>query len=117
MPLHDYLCGKCGKTSEILQAVGEKSATICPFCGGKLKKLISAPAIQFKGTGWYVTDYARKGSASTSSEKTESAESASKSESAEKQVKVSEAAASKETGASEKSGKPAGPTSGKRRKG
>jgi putative FmdB family regulatory protein len=60
MPLYEYRCQKCGKVSEILQSLDEKPARICPHCGGKLKKMHSTPAIQFKGTGWYVTDYAGK---------------------------------------------------------
>ena len=60
MPLYEYRCQKCGKVSEILQSLEEKPARICPHCGGRLKKLHSTPAIQFKGTGWYVTDYAGK---------------------------------------------------------
>jgi putative FmdB family regulatory protein len=61
MPLYEYLCESCGRRSEILQKIGEPPATDCPHCGGALKKLLSAPAFQFKGSGWYVTDYARGG--------------------------------------------------------
>ena len=66
MPLYEYRCGKCGKVSEILQSLDEKPARICPHCGGRLKKLHSTPSIQFKGTGWYVTDYAGKNRAPSS---------------------------------------------------
>ena len=59
MPIYEYECQKCGKRTEAIQRIGEKPLKICPHCGGKLKKLASAPAIQFKGSGWYVTDYAR----------------------------------------------------------
>ena len=59
MPLYEYVCQSCGRKTEVLQKVGEKPLKICPHCGGKLKKAVSAPAIQFKGSGWYVTDYAR----------------------------------------------------------
>ena len=59
MPIYEYVCQVCGKKTEIIQQVGERPLRICPHCGGKLKKAFSAPAIQFKGTGWYVTDYAR----------------------------------------------------------
>ncbi|MBD3413312.1 MAG: zinc ribbon domain-containing protein [Candidatus Aminicenantes bacterium] len=58
MPLYEYKCSQCDKKIEIIQKIGDKSPIKCPFCGGKLKKLISIPAIQFKGSGWYVTDYA-----------------------------------------------------------
>lgn len=74
MPLYEYACGDCGRKTEVIQRVGEKPLRICPHCGGKLKKAISAPAVHFKGSGWYVTDYARakkeeKKAASSDSEK------------------------------------------------
>ena len=59
MPIYEYVCGKCGQKTEVIQRVGEAPLKVCPHCGGRLKKAISAPAIQFKGSGWYVTDYAR----------------------------------------------------------
>jgi putative FmdB family regulatory protein len=59
MPIYEYVCGKCEKKTEVIQRVGEAPLRVCPHCGGRLKKAISAPAIQFKGSGWYVTDYAR----------------------------------------------------------
>jgi putative FmdB family regulatory protein len=58
MPLYEYKCLKCHKKIEIIQKVGEPGPQICPYCGGTLIKLISIPSIQFKGSGWYVTDYA-----------------------------------------------------------
>ena len=76
MPIYEYACRKCGKKTEAIQRVGERPLKICPHCGGDLKKLASAPAIQFKGSGWYVTDYARakKEEKSVSSEKSETAQ-------------------------------------------
>ena len=59
MPIYEYDCARCGKKTEVIQRVGERPLKVCPHCGGKLKKAFSAPAIQFKGSGWYVTDYAR----------------------------------------------------------
>ena len=59
MPIYEYQCGKCG-TFEITQRITEKSLRRCPTCKGKVKKLISNTSFQLKGTGWYVTDYARK---------------------------------------------------------
>jgi putative FmdB family regulatory protein len=59
MPIYEYVCGKCGQKTEVIQRVGEAPLKVCPHCGGRLKKAISAPAIQFKGSGWYITDYAR----------------------------------------------------------
>jgi putative FmdB family regulatory protein len=58
MPIYEYDCAACGRRTEAIQNVGEKPLRICPHCGGKLKKAFSVPAIQFKGSGWYVTDYA-----------------------------------------------------------
>ena len=60
MPLYEYECLDCGENMEILQSHGERPKKKCPDCGGRLQKVISAPAFQFKGTGWYVTDYADK---------------------------------------------------------
>lgn len=58
MPIYEYDCASCGKRTEAIQRVGERPLKICPRCGGKLKKAFSAPAVHFKGSGWYVTDYA-----------------------------------------------------------
>jgi putative FmdB family regulatory protein len=61
MPLYEYECQKCGERFEIIQKFSDPLMTAHETCGGVVKKLLSAPAIQFKGTGWYVTDYARAG--------------------------------------------------------
>ena len=58
MPIYEYVCDSCNRKTEAIQRVGEKALKICQHCGGSLKKAFSAPAIQFKGSGWYVTDYA-----------------------------------------------------------
>ena len=60
MPIYEYQCQKCG-TFEVTQRITEKTLTKCPTCKGKVKKLISNTSFQLKGTGWYITDYARKG--------------------------------------------------------
>lgn len=60
MPIYEYKCLECHRRLETLQRLSEPPLTTCPECGGELKKLVSAPAFQFKGEGWYVTDYARK---------------------------------------------------------
>jgi putative FmdB family regulatory protein len=66
LPLYEYQCRKCGHRFERIQKFGAGPLRKCPACKtGKLTKLPSAPAVQFKGTGWYVTDYARKGSTTT----------------------------------------------------
>lgn len=59
MPLYEYKCLTCGYVFEILQQVDEPHLKKCPNCGGMLEKLISPPTIQFKGSGWYVTDYSQ----------------------------------------------------------
>src|SRR5262245_46365965 len=68
MPIYEYECQKCGKTIEVIQRMSDKPLKKHAGCGGSLNKLISAAAFQFKGTGWYVTDYARKGSNTESKE-------------------------------------------------
>jgi putative FmdB family regulatory protein len=61
MPIFEYQCQKCDEVSEVFIKNGEPAPTKCESCGGKLKRIISPAGFQFKGTGWYVTDYARKG--------------------------------------------------------
>ena len=60
MPLYEYECTQCGQRLEKIRKFSDPPLTKCEKCGGKLKQLVSSPAIQFKGSGWYVTDYARK---------------------------------------------------------
>ncbi len=60
MPIYEYECQKCKSHTEAFQKLTDKTLTKCKKCGGRLDKVISAPAIQFKGSGWYVTDYANK---------------------------------------------------------
>ncbi len=94
MPIYEYVCEKCRKKTEVIQRIGERPLKVCPHCGGKLKKAFSAPAIQFKGSGFYITDYARAsgesgGSKSESkSESTSESKSETKSEPAGKSEKV-----------------------------
>lgn len=61
MPTYEYECLKCGSRFEEIRKFSDAPLTKHDGCGGKVKKLLSAPAFQFKGTGWYITDYARKG--------------------------------------------------------
>jgi putative FmdB family regulatory protein len=60
VPLYEYRCKKCGHTFEKIQSFSAPDEKECPVCHGEVERLISAPAIQFKGTGWYVSDYAGK---------------------------------------------------------
>ena len=98
MPLYDYRCHRCGEVFEVRQKFADPLLTEHEACGGEVERLISAPALQFKGTGWYVTDYAKNGKspsttgANTKSEaKTESSgEAKSESKSATKSETKSE---------------------------
>jgi len=80
LPLYEYACTKCGRRTEKIQKFSDPPLTTCEICHGRLERLLSAPAIQFKGAGWYVTDYARK-STGPESKPAESFDSAGKSES------------------------------------
>ena len=76
MPLYEYQCEACGQRFEVIQKFSDPPADVCAHCGkGPVARLVSSPAIQFKGTGWYITDYARKGSSDKSSTGGESAKS------------------------------------------
>lgn len=61
MPLVEYRCAGCEQTIEVIQKFSDPDLTICSECGGVLERLLSAPAIRFKGSGWYINDYAAKG--------------------------------------------------------
>ncbi|HET9803023.1 MAG TPA: FmdB family zinc ribbon protein [Candidatus Acidoferrum sp.] len=92
MPLYEYECVKCGKRTEKIEPVNGPHLKKCPKCGGKVERAVSAPAIQFKGTGWYVTDYAGKSpakDAAASSEKSEGEKKEAPKESAAKESKDS----------------------------
>ena len=65
MPLYEYQCDACGHRFEQIRKFSDSPLEACPSCGGAVRKLVSSPAIQFKGTGWYVTDYAKKGTSGT----------------------------------------------------
>jgi putative FmdB family regulatory protein len=65
VPLYEYQCKSCHTLMERIQKFSDPPLTTCPHCGGELEQLLSAPAVQFKGAGWYVTDYARKGGESS----------------------------------------------------
>jgi putative FmdB family regulatory protein len=70
LPLYEYECVKCGHRFEKIENTSASATKKCPQCGGKAERLLAAPAIQFKGSGWYVTDYAAKSSGSGSAEGT-----------------------------------------------
>jgi putative FmdB family regulatory protein len=95
MPLYEYQCKKCGHRFERIQKFSDPLVKKCPECGGKVEQLLSAPAVQFKGSGWYVTDYAKKspsGSAKSESEgKSESGKDSGSKESGSKKESKSKA--------------------------
>jgi putative FmdB family regulatory protein len=82
MPLYEYQCDACGERFERIQKFSDPPVEKCPTCGGKVRKLLSSPAIQFKGSGWYITDYAKKGGG-VDSGKSGSADKADKTDKAE----------------------------------
>ena len=85
MPIYEYLCQKCGHKFEKIQKFSDRLIKKCPECGGPVEQTITAPAVQFKGTGWYVTDYANKdGRDKSSSGSKESGSSPEKADSKEK---------------------------------
>lgn len=67
MPLYEYQCDACGNRFEKIVKFSDPPLDACPTCGGSVQKLMSSPAIQFKGSGWYITDYAKKSSGDSSS--------------------------------------------------
>lgn len=81
MPLYEYQCKKCGHRFEKIQKFSDPLVKKCPKCGGAVEQVISAPAVQFKGSGWYVTDYAKKSGTSASSSSGDGGGSESKAES------------------------------------
>ena len=90
MPIYEFECRKCKAHIEVFQKISDKPPVKCRKCGGRLERKISAPAIQFKGSGWYVTDYASKATKSDKSESEGSAEAEpEKTEKAEKKTKES----------------------------
>jgi putative FmdB family regulatory protein len=109
MPLYEYQCEKCGRF-ELIKKFSDEPVQTCPTCGGPVQKLLSSPAIQFKGTGWYVTDYAKSGGSKGKSEGGKSEGSKSESKSEGSKDSGSKDSGSKDSGA--KSGSGSGEKSG-----
>ncbi len=78
MPLYEYRCEDCGETIEVIQKFSDPPVDLCKACGGPLERLLSAPTIQFKGSGWYVNDYPKSDGKGSSEEKSSSKKSPSK---------------------------------------
>ena len=111
MPLYEYRCLKCKRHTEKIEKLNGPYLKKCPHCGGKMESVITAPSIQFKGTGWYVTDYGRKTSGGDSA-KSEKGEKSEKSEKADKSDKPE----SKPDSSSKDQKKTAGPSSSSKEK-
>jgi len=118
MPLYEYLCKKCGHRFEEIKKFSDKQPTKCPECGGVIEQVISAPAVQFKGSGWYVTDYAKKGSGSVgTSSPSSSSSNSSEGDGGGKETKDSkESKDSKDSKESNKDDKPKSESSRKKQK-
>jgi putative FmdB family regulatory protein len=93
VPLYEYQCTKCKRRTEKIENVSGPHLKKCPHCGGKVEQTLTAPAIQFKGSGWYVTDYAGKKSAGSDSAPAAKAESNESKDSAAKASEAKESAA------------------------
>jgi len=109
MPNYEYLCKKCGHRFEEIRKFSDKHLRKCPECGGLLEQVISAPAVQFKGSGWYVTDYPKKGAGAAAS-----SSSSSEGDSATKETKDSKD--TKEAKDTKKDDKPKSDTAHKKHK-
>lgn len=111
MPIYEYRCSSCSERFEALQRVSDAPLDTCRLCGGPVRRMISAPAIQFVGSGWYVTDYARreKGKEGASRRAHENGEARSADSASKK--KSPAPGSDKAKGASAKGGAEAGPAS------
>jgi len=103
VPLYEYKCLKCGRRTEKIENVSGQHLKKCPHCGGKVEALISAPAIQFKGSGWYVTDYAGKSGGSDKAEKGKDDKSSSDKKDSDKKESSTPDSGSKESTAKDSS--------------
>jgi len=103
MPLYEYQCRACGHRFERIRKFSDPPLNECPECGGEVEKLISAPAIQFKGEGWYITDYARKKESGKSDSSSSGDSSASSSSDSEKSGKSDKSDKSESTTKSDSS--------------
>tara|TARA_B100001123_G_scaffold450629_1_gene622556 strand:+ start:4802 stop:5140 length:339 start_codon:yes stop_codon:yes gene_type:complete len=103
MPIYEYQCEQCGTCFEEIQKMSDPNIKQCPSCGkGPVRRLLSSPAIQFKGSGWYVTDYAGKGKPDSAS-----VESTSKSKTAKVKVDTGNKKSTKENKKKSTTNKPA----------
>ncbi len=104
MPIYEYKCEGCGETFELIQKFSDEPLTTHEKCGGPVHRLLSAPALQFKGSGWYITDYAKGG---TSTPKTDAPKSDSSNKTSTDTTAASSEAKSQSPSASSESSKSA----------
>jgi len=102
VPLYEYECNKCHHRFELIEKFSAPETHKCPKCGGKGERQAAAPAIQFKGSGWYVTDYAGKNSSATPSDGEKSDKAGEKAEKTEKSEKSEKSDKGESKGKSEK---------------
>ena len=104
MPIYEYRCEKCDSRFEVIQKFSDKPLKFCSNCKGRLTKLISQTSFQLKGSGWYVTDYAKSGKTAAKSDESSkpAAESSNKGETPSKKEPVKEGKVSKPEGGTEK---------------
>ena len=111
MPLYEYECVSCAHRFERIQKFSDPLVDVCPKCGGVVRKLLSSPAFQFKGSGWYVTDYAKKSGnvepSSSSSSKSEGSDKSDKSSDKSGEKKSESSGKSSDTSSSSSDSKPA----------
>jgi len=113
MPLYEFRCESCGHETEMIMAFSDPLPTTCEACGGALKKLLSAPAVQFKGSGFYLTDYGRSGSDAASGGKKEAGGAGGEAKpSAESKGSAETKGSTEAKSAAETKGGPAGAASG-----
>ncbi len=113
MPLYEYECDVCAHRFERIQKFSDPLVDVCPSCGGHVRKLLSSPAFQFKGTGWYVTDYAKKTNTDSNKGRDPNKGSDSKGESKSADSSSSESSASSADASSASSASPATKTESK----
>jgi putative FmdB family regulatory protein len=101
VPLYEYKCLKCGRHTDKIENVSGPHLKKCPHCGGKVESVITAPSIQFKGAGWYVTDYGGKKSSGGDGEKTDKPATETKEPGSKEKDSSSKETTSKETASSE----------------
>ena len=108
MPIYEYHCGKCGDF-EVMQKMSDAPLSECPTCHRKVRKLMSSTSFQLKGSGWYVTDYGKKGNAGGKADEKKASDKKSTTESAgeSKESKTESTSSTSDSGSSDKSGEKA----------